>query len=257
LAETAFSFIFSEAKDGHQTATAYYATGSDARTSEPRGEVLIDYAPVGFDAAATPVQAGPVRLFIGKRSEPFFADAEGVIHWLADGQQGIFQWTGIDTFAGANILSIVLEAPNDMIGPGPRNGVWMTVSLRRNGTLVPMDRGGNPSFNPILMPEDFKNRFNTTEPVDDVKNYLQPLSAVLEKHGCPPDEARTAVLTLLPDILHYNNTMPAHYPNGRSLTDDVFSARMICMVHGQAIPQPVKPHDDMMAVFPFLGVPKA
>ena len=63
---------------------------------------------VGFDAMATPVQAGPCRLFIGKRSDPFFADAEGVLHWQVEGQAGNFQWTGSDTFAGANILSIVL-----------------------------------------------------------------------------------------------------------------------------------------------------
>jgi len=49
--------------------------------------------------------------------------------------------------------------------------------------------------------------------------------------------------------------MPAHYPNGRVMTDDVFSTRMIFMVHGQATPQSVKPHDDLAAAFPFLGKP--
>jgi hypothetical protein len=39
------------------------------------------------------------------------------------------------------------------------------------------------------------------------------------------------------------------------MTDDVFSARMIFMVHGQATPQPVKPHKDLLAEFPFLGTP--
>jgi hypothetical protein len=78
---------------------------------------------------------------------------------------------------------------------------------------------------------------------------------VLQRHGYAPDEATTAALTQLPDILHYDRTMPAHYPNGRVMTDDVFSARMIFMVHGQATPQLVKRHDDLMAVFPFLGLP--
>jgi hypothetical protein len=39
------------------------------------------------------------------------------------------------------------------------------------------------------------------------------------------------------------------------MTDDAFSARMIFMVHGQATPQRVRPHDDLMAAFPFLGNP--
>ena len=255
LADVAFSFTFSPYDNGRQTATAYYATGSDAQTREPRGDTLIQDTEVGFDGTALPVQAGPCRLFTGTRSDPFFADADGVLHWLIDGQHGNFQWTGTDTFAGANILSIALEVPNDMIGPGPDIGVWITTSLRRDGTLVPMDREGNPSFNPILNADGIKDQFNATDPVDDVKNYLQPLSETLQRHGYPPGEATAAARTLLPDILHYDRTRPAHYPNGRVMTDDVFSARMIFMVYGQAAPQSIKPHDDLMAAFPFLGLP--
>jgi hypothetical protein len=141
-----------------------------------------------------------------------------------------------------------------MLGPGPV-GAWITTSLRRDGTLVPMDREGNPSFNPILNPNDIKDQFNATEPADDVTNYRQPLSQVLQQHGYPPDEANEAALTLLPDILSYDRTRPAHYPNGRVMTDDVFSIRMIFMVHGQATPQNIKPHEDLMPAFPFLGTP--
>jgi Domain of unknown function (DUF4331) len=254
LADAAFSFTFSLYDNGRQTATAYYATGPDAQTREPRGDILIEAAEVDFDATATPVQAGRCRLFTGKRSDPFFADADGVLHWLIDGQEGNFQWTGTDTFAGANIYSIAVEVPDDMLGPGPI-GAWITTSLRRDGILVPMDRGGNPSFNPILNPDDIKDEFNATDPVDDVKNYQQPLAETLQRHGYPPDEAAAAALTLLPDILHYDRTRPARYPNGRVLTDDVFSARMIFMVHGQATPQSVTAHDDLLASFPYLGPP--
>ena len=45
--------------NGRQTATVHYATGSDARTREPRGDILIEGTPVGFDATAAPIQAGP------------------------------------------------------------------------------------------------------------------------------------------------------------------------------------------------------
>ena len=102
---------------------------------------------------------------------------------------------------------------------------------------------------------DIKDEFNANDPVDDVKNHLKPLSETLQRHGYAPDEAEAAALTVLPDILHYDRTMPAHYPNGRVMTDDVFSIRMIFMTHGAANPQGVKPHDDLMQVFPFLGLP--
>jgi len=154
-----------------------------------------------------------------------------------------------DTFAGANILSIAVEAPNDMLGQGPI-GAWVTISLRRDGILVPMDRGGNPSFNPILNANDIKDEFNATDPVDDVKNYLQPLSETLQRHGYPLDEATAAARTLLPDILHYDRTGAAEYPNGRVPTDDVFSTRMIFMTHGQTTPQRIGPHDDLLAPLP-------
>jgi hypothetical protein len=257
LADVAFSFTFSEARDGRQTATARYATGREAQTREPRGDVLVEAMPVGFDAMAKPVQAGSCGLFIGKRSDPFFADAEGVLHWLVDGQEGLFEWTGTDFFDGKDVFAIALEVPNEMLGWGPEIGVWETISVRRDGKLMPMDREGNPSFNPILNADEIKDEFNATDPVDDVKKFLQPLSATLERHGYPHDEARAAALTLLPDILHYDRTMPAHYPNGRVPTDDVFSARMLFMVHGEASPQHVKPHEDLLAEFPFLGTPHA
>src|SRR6266478_6561127 len=112
-------------------------------------------------------------------------------------------------------------------------GVWATVSVVRDGTLVQMDRGGNPSFNPILNADDAKDEYNARNPVDDVENYLKPLSELLEGHGYSPDEATAAVLTVLPDILKYDSTRPASYPNGRSLTDDVFSARMAFLTHGE------------------------
>jgi len=39
------------------------------------------------------------------------------------------------------------------------------------------------------------------------------------------------------------------------MTDDVFSARMIFMTHEQATPQDIRPHDDLLAHFPYLGPP--
>ena len=76
--------------------------------------------------------------------------------------------------------------------------------------------GRNPSFNPILNADDIKDEFNATDPVDDVKNYLQPLSETLQRHGYPPDEATAAARTLLPDILHYDRTMRPTTPTAGS-----------------------------------------
>ena len=149
----------------------YYATGSDARGREAVGEVLVRGTPVGFDPKAQPVEAGPCRVFIGVRSDPFFADDEGPFHdW---------HFTGEDTFAGKNILCMALEVTDDMLGPGPEIAVWATSSVRRNGELVQVDRFGNPSFNPFFV-DELKNKFNAGHPADDLADFLEPWSKLLE-----------------------------------------------------------------------------
>ena len=246
-ADVAFTVTFSELRDGAQTATVHYATGTQARQPEAAGELLISATPVGFDATAQPVQAGPCRLFAGIRSDPFFADADGAFHG--------FQWTGQDAFAHRNIAAIVLEVPNDLLGADPEIGLWATVSLRRDGGLVPVDRGGHPTINPFINPDGAKNLYNSRQPADDLANYLQPWTKLLEGNGYPPEEAAAAVRIVLPDILRYDRGRPASYPNGRTLTDDAFSARFAWLTNGKVGPTGLMPHDDLLATFPYLGPP--
>ncbi len=142
-----------------------------------------------------------------------------------------------------------------MLGPDPLIGVWATVSVRRDGELVQVDRGGHPTINPFVNPNEVKDQYNVRQPADDVANYLQPWSKLLEEHGYTPDEATAAARIVLPDILRYDRARPAAYPNGRALTDDVFSARFAWLTNGKTGPDGLKPHDDLLAEFPYLGPP--
>jgi hypothetical protein len=150
--------------------------------------------------------------------------------------------------------SIALEVPGDMLG-GPVIGVWASISRRQDGVLEQMDRGGHPTINPFINPDGEKNRFNSRQPADDVANYLGPWSKILENSGYTPDEARAAALTVLPDILRYDRTQPATYPNGRIPTDDVYSLRFAWLTHGKVGGTGLKPHDDLLSEFPYLGPP--
>src|SRR6266851_2209542 len=164
-ADVAFTFTFSEYHGGAQTGTAWYATGPQARSPEPAGEVLAESIPVSFDGMAPPVQAGRIRLLAGRRSDPFFADIEGTLHGFA--------WTGHDDFAGNNVSSIILEVPADMLFTGPQIGIWASISRRRpDGTLEQMDRDGNPTLNPFINPDGEKDLYNSRQPADDVANYM-------------------------------------------------------------------------------------
>jgi len=246
-ADVAFTFVFSEYENGRQIGTATYATGAQARQPEPVGEELSRDIPVSFDGTAQPVQAGRIRLFAGLRSDPFFADVEGALHG--------FDWTGHDDFADNNVDSIVLEVPDDMLG-GPVIGVWASISRYHDGVLEQLDRGGNPTINPFINPDGEKNLFNSRQPADDVANYLGPWSKILENAGgYSPEAAKTAALEVLPDILHYDRSKPATYPNGRIPTDDVYSMRFAWLTNGKVPPTGLKPHDDLLAGFPYLGPP--
>jgi len=248
-ADVAFSFTFSEYQDGKQTGTAYYATGPAARHQGTAGEHLVSYIPVSFDGTVQPVKAGAtgsIRLAAGLHSDPFFADVEGALHG--------FQWTGHDDFAGNNVDSIALEVPSDMLGPGPVIGVWASISRYQDGILEQLDRGGNPTINPFINPDGEKNLFNSRQPADDVANYLEPWSTILENAGgYSPEQAKAAALQVLPDILHYDRNKPATYPNGRVLTDDVYSLRFAWLTNGKVPPSGLKPHDNLSAHFPYLG----
>jgi hypothetical protein len=250
LAEAAFTFTFSERVDGKQTGTLFYAVGAEARSPEPGGDVLIENTPVAFDdASAEPVMAGEVRLFMGARSDPFFADADGSFHG--------FTWTGQDAFADRNILSIVMEVPHDMLSADPTIGVWASVSQRqRDGSLVQVDRGGHPTINPFVNPNNVKNTYNLGQPVDDVAKYLGPWSKFLEENGgYTPEAAEQAARIVLPDILRYDRSKPVGYPNGRAMTNDTFSARFAWMSNGKIPPQGLKPHADLLSEFPYAGPP--
>jgi len=62
--------------------------------------------------------------------------------------------------------------------------------------------------------------------------------------------------TLLPDILFYDPTRLAAYPdNGRTLSDDVMDHFISILTNGKVKGDNVGPHRDLLAAFPYLGTP--
>ena len=60
--------------------------------------------------------------------------------------------------------------------------------------------------------------------------------------------------TLLPDLLRYDPTRPASFPdNGRTLTDDVSDAFLAILTNGKVTEDKVGPHGDLLDEFPYLG----
>ena len=83
------------------------------------------------------------------------------------------------------------------------------------------------------------------------RRFLEPHWAWIFSEASPSTAART----VLPDVLRYDRSRPAAYPNGRALTDDAFSARMAFLSYGKAAGGGLPPHGDLLAEFPYLGPP--
>ncbi|GAA2786197.1 DUF4331 family protein [Saccharopolyspora taberi] len=248
-ADVAFSFTFSWPEDG-QTVTVHRATGPEARRHDVAGERIIADAPVHFGPRAEAVETGPYRFFAGLRSDPFFADLEGI--------GNDFRWTGNDTMADKNVFGLVLEMPDAELGQDAEIGVWMRASLRRDGQLTSVDRGAHPSLTAYFNEENAKDAYNAGEPADDWDTYLRPWTAVLQHTGgYDPQTAEQTLRTVLPDILRFDRGKPAAYPNGRKLTDDVTSARLAMVSGGKITTDHIGPHSDLLAEFPYLGAPHA
>jgi Domain of unknown function (DUF4331) len=247
--DIAFSFVFSPPDDtGRQSATVRRAAGEQARDPHPSGETIVEGAALSSGPEPNVVKAGPYTFAAGLRSDPFFADIDGILN--------DFQWTGQDTIADKNVYSIALEFPGELLGPSSNLALWARVSLRSNGSFTSVDRGGQPTVTAIFNPEVGKEEYNRGEPAQDRQRYLERFAEVLEHAGgYEHDAALTAAEQILPDVLRFDFSKPAAFPNGRVPTDHVIEARLAILSNGQIPSDGLKPHDDLLPQFPYLGAP--
>ena len=213
------------------------------------GKLIIEEAPVSMGREAYVTEARDHRFFAGWRSDPFFFDTLGALNNL--------QFTGTDYFTEKDICSIVLEAPNSALG-SKAIGLWARTMVRsggRSGSWVQADRGARPSQTPFLAGEQ-NEAYRAGEPADDAR-FIPVFAHALEHIGSyTPEGARRVAGTMLPDLMRYDPTRPALFPdNGRALTDDVADAFVAVITNGRVTEDKVGPHSDLLHEFPYLGPP--
>jgi len=267
--DVAFSVVFDKPEDGRQRATVHMAKGPDARTSEAVGTPIVTNAEVSFGPEANVVTSGAYTFFAGSRSDPFFVDFAGILaafNWK-DGKNFTdlkdvdpFPWTGNDTLAPYNAFGMVLELPTSELGPDPSLSIWGRASVHTNGTLDHVDRAGHPTIASFFNTDETKEQYNRTEPARDRELFLHQAIEILEHNGGYSAQQAEAVIDeagLLPDMLRYDPARPARYPNGRTLSDHVVDARL-AMISNNSVPSDgLRPHDDLLEEFPYLGTPHA
>lgn len=104
--------------------TAPSLTGTMSRLVNGRGIMSVRVS-TGAAPAVTATQG--MNVFAGVRDDPFFFDLVRFNAIIA-GQETSFRDPGLDTFAGFNVLALVVEFPKSLLGTAGSIGVWATTS---------------------------------------------------------------------------------------------------------------------------------
>src|SRR5262249_42781619 len=148
---------------------------------------------------------------------------------------------------------IALEVPNAALGK--KMGLWARTVVRVDGTWVQAERGARPSQTPFLTGEQ-NEAYRAAEPVADARFIAVFAHSLEHTGGFAPEEAKRVAATLLPDLLRYDPTRPAPYPqSGRKLTDDAADAFLSVITNGKVKGDGICPHGDLLDEFPYLGPP--
>ena len=246
IADIAYRVSFSAFERGVQSAIVRRVDGPQAAGTGDSGRAIVDGAPVSTGLAARITEARDIRFFAGWRSDPFFCDVEGA--------KNNFQFTGEDFFADKDVCSIVLEVPNSALGTKEVRLWARTLTLGDGGGWIQVERGARPAQAVMLVEE--KDAYLFGEPADD-EHFLAAFAHALEHTGgYTPAEAKRVAGTLLPDVLPYDPTRPASFPdNGRTLTDDAFDSFIRILTNGKVTEDKVGPHGDLLIDFPYVGPP--
>jgi hypothetical protein len=126
------------------------------------------------------------RLFVGQRKDPFVVNLGETFDLVNTNPLGPIDGED-DDLADKNVTALVLEVPIDfLLGTGTVIGGWTTASLRQARVLNPapessatraveggawtqVSRLGSPLVNEVVIGIEDKDRFNSSEPVDDVQ----------------------------------------------------------------------------------------
>ena len=253
VADIAYRLRFSSPADGAQVATLRRADGAQAAGNDDGGQAIVEGAPVSTGRDARITKAGDYSIFAGWRSDPFFIDRRGVFF-------NGFQFTGDDFFADKNVCSMVLEIPNSALGP-KQVGLWHRTLMPSKGTggsWIQGERAARPLQLMLAYAATggAPQAYLAGEPSDDTSFVAGFAHALEHTGGYAPEEAIRVARTMLPEIISYDPTRPASYPdNGRTLTDDAVDIFLTILTNGKVREDKVGPHGDLLAEFPYLGPP--
>ena len=151
----------------------------------------------------------------------------------------------MDLNTQANVFSTEIELPTTELDPKPEIHIWGRCGVRRDGELMHVDRAGHPSVSSFFNTDDTKEEYNASEPVNDRKRWLEQFVHLMGHTGDYTREEAIAAIDkerTLPDVLSFDPSKPAEYPNGRVFTDDVINYRLAFLTKNSVRCRPEAPH---------------
>ncbi len=282
-----------------QTATVSFSTGQTFTAPA----TVPNINPTPPPQVVTTDAASGIRFFAGVTDDPFLFDVAGFGRYSnaqrACGPAFNVDCTnaakanlqrGRDTFAGYNIMSIVLSVPRDLIRRQSNVlGLNFIVQRRSNqavgrsgqltgnrvtglGRWVTVDRAAVPGINTALVPFGRKDEFNSATTVDDQNGrFAGGIVATLQALGT--NETNIGILAQITvtrgDFLRLDLTIPnnnvgqpdaqgqrdaAGFPNGRRFGDDVIDTELFLINNQVPLSDNANlPDVPFQSVFPYIG----
>ncbi len=117
-------------RDGRMYFFGPVAPGSTGSTSSiMSSNPLIDVEISNYGENASIGTSGTIQAFAGPRDDPFFMDFSQYGAIIGGSASG-FNDPGSDTFAGANVMSVVIEVPKSQLGNASSISTWVETKMK-------------------------------------------------------------------------------------------------------------------------------
>ncbi|MDE1191390.1 MAG: DUF4331 family protein [Arachidicoccus sp.] len=98
--------------------------GTTSSTINSDATAVVDITPYTATTPTVAKSSKGIKAFAGPRDDPFFFDLPQYLK-IISGQATSYNNPGTDALAGTNVLSVVVEVPKTMLGPGSTINVWL------------------------------------------------------------------------------------------------------------------------------------
>ncbi|MEW5810587.1 MAG: DUF4331 family protein [Actinomycetota bacterium] len=232
--DIAFNFVFSEPVNGRQKVDVRLALQAEARVEAAVGSEIFGGLDVSFEDEPHlwRSRSGSFSFFAGARSDA--------------------------AFPGSKVIAMAVELPTAYLGAAPDVRIWARCSVNVDGQWRHVDRAGHPWISGFFRDDEDLAEFNADEPNRDQGRWMGHLIELMgETGGYTRTEAIDAIAAegTLPDVLTYNPSKPAAYPNGRTLRDDVADYRSRFLTNGRTPLTDFAPRQEFLPDFPYLCAP--